>query len=68
MTVGYACSVRHESIFSRRTKHLKEKMQIGLNELKVEKESEEPATCCVDGKCTCETEDEEPEIEDEIED
>ena len=57
---------------------MKEKMQIGLNELKPEKESEMPphfnttgdvpVPCCVDGKCTCEPEDEEPEIEDEIED
>ena len=47
---------------------MKEKMQIGLNELKTEKESEAPTTCCVDGKSTCEPEDEEHEIEDEIED
>ena len=57
---------------------MKEKMQIGLNELKTEKENEMPAhfntkgdvpvPCCVNGDCTCEPEDEDPEIEDEIED
>ena len=57
---------------------MKEKMQIGLNELKTEKENEMPAhfntkgdvpvPCCVNGDCTCEPEDEEFEIEDEIED
>ena len=49
---------------------MNEKMQIGLNDLKpnLKKESEKPVPCCVNGDCTCEPEDEEPEIEDEIED